>query len=295
MIRERQTDVKQKTEQLLAGPLKHARAAALAAALVPLASVAVSPAQAQEACSGGAIVGDIVWHDVNANGIQDGGESGIAGAVVTIVPISPQEGEQLTSTDEYGYYLFLVCGGTYKVIVQRPNGMQTSPPGMGTDPTVDSNGADDTLGNSVAEVTVLAPGGFDSTVDFGFWMTPVAQPGTGTPGYWKNHPAAWPVQTITVGGVTYTKDQAIAVLWSNGSDRTLTMFSSLVPAMLNVLIGNDGSCVSSTIEGANDWMKAYGPAGKKVHPASPAWKIGERLHRQLDNYNNGMLCAPHRE
>ena len=34
----------QKTQQLLQGPLKHVRAAALAAALLPLASVAVSPA-----------------------------------------------------------------------------------------------------------------------------------------------------------------------------------------------------------------------------------------------------------
>jgi hypothetical protein len=294
MSGESQTHVKQNTGPRLAGPLNHARAAALAAALVPLASVAVSPVQAQQACSRGAIVGDIVWHDVNANGIQDGEEPGIMGAVVTIVAISHQEEERIEATDEYGYYQFLVCGGTYNVIVQRPNGMQTSPPGMGTDPRVDSNGVDDSLGNSVAEVTVPL-GGFNSTIDFGFTETPVAQPGTGSHGYWKTHPEAWPVETITVGGVGYTKAETIAILWSSGSDRTPTMFSSLVPAMLNVLIGNDGSCVSSTIEAANDWMKSYGPVGKKVHPASPAWKIGERLHRQLDNYNNGMLCAPARE
>ena len=36
-----------KTQRLLHGPLKHVRAAALAAALLPLASVAVSPASAQ--------------------------------------------------------------------------------------------------------------------------------------------------------------------------------------------------------------------------------------------------------
>ena len=35
-----------------------------------------------------------------------------------------------------------------------------------------------------------------------------------------------------------------------GKDKTTTMFSSLVPAMLNVLIGNDGSCVNSTIVAA---------------------------------------------
>ena len=73
------------------------------------------------------------------------------------------------------------------------------------------------------------------------------------------------------------------------------MFSSLVPAMLNVRIGNDDSCVSSTITQAQEWMVKYGPAGRGVHAASYAWKVGEPLHRLMDNYNNGMLCAPHRE
>jgi hypothetical protein len=50
---DRQTDVREKTQRLLRGSLKHVRAAALAAALVPLASVAVSPAVAQGGGSGG--------------------------------------------------------------------------------------------------------------------------------------------------------------------------------------------------------------------------------------------------
>ena len=35
----------------------------------------------------------------------------------------------------------------------------------------------------------------------------------------------------------------------------------------------------------------YGPVGSGVHAASFAWKVGEPLHRLMDNYNNGMLCA----
>ena len=116
-----------------------------------------------------------------------------------------------------------------------------------------------------------------------------------TQGFWKNHPEAWPVASITVGGVSYTRDEAIALLEKPGRDRTLTMFSSLVPAMLNVLIGNDDSCVSSTIAAANDWMTTYGPVGSGVAASSYAWKVGEPLHRLMDNYNNGMLCAPHRD
>jgi hypothetical protein len=49
-----QTELREKTQQLLEGPLKHVRAAALAAALLPLASIAATPAVAQDGGSGGA-------------------------------------------------------------------------------------------------------------------------------------------------------------------------------------------------------------------------------------------------
>ena len=50
---DRQRQLRRKTQQLLQGSLKHVRTAALAAALVPLASVAVSPAVAMQCGSGG--------------------------------------------------------------------------------------------------------------------------------------------------------------------------------------------------------------------------------------------------
>jgi len=80
-----------------------------------------------------------------------------------------------------------------------------------------------------------------------------------------------------------------------GKDKAATMFSSLVPAILNVKIGNDGSCVSGTIAEAHKWMALYGPVGTNVAASSYAWSIGEPLHIQMDNYNNGRLCAPHRD
>jgi SdrD B-like protein len=290
---DRQTELHEKTQHLLQGPLKHVRAAALAAALLPLASVVASPAAAQGVngvCPSGGLCG-FVWNDANKNGIQDDGSTaGIVNAVVTVVL---EDGTTyVTSTDADGFYFFdFVTGGTVKVSVQILNSTQPSPNNVGDD-TTDSDGVSDGFGSSVATVTFQ---GTDTSTDFGFFASPVAQPGTGTPGYWKNHPEAWPVNGITVGGITYTKEQAIAWLERPGKDKTITMFSSLVPAMLNVMIGNDASCVSSTIDAANDWMKTYGPVGRGVHASSFAWKVGEPLHRQMDNYNNGMLCAPHRD
>jgi hypothetical protein len=286
-------EVGAQTRRILQGPLKHVQAAALAAAIVPLASVAAAPAVAQTCTSGGAI-GDYVWQDANNNGLQDWDEAGLEGAVVTLR--YPDGTTVVTGTSANGYYAFYdLCPGTYTVMVQIPPGTQPSPANQGADEWADSDGLADGLGNSVAEVTLSDESPSTFAVDFGFWTPPVQQPGTGTPGYWKNHPEAWPVEAITLGAATYSKAQALEWLWRSGPDKTLTMFNSLLAAKLNVLIGNDPSCVASTIEAADAWMAAYGPVGSGVRASSVAWKIGEPLHRLLDNYNNGMLCAPERD
>jgi hypothetical protein len=122
-------------------------------------------------------------------------------------------------------------------------------------------------------------------------------PGTGTPGYWKNHPDAWPVDEITIGGVTYTKDEAINFMKTPGKgDKTYTMFGALVAAKLNVLIGNPSGCIDETITAADAWMAEYGPVGSGVEAKSEAWQMeGESLYEKLDDYNNGLLCAPSRD
>jgi len=288
----RDVELRENTQRLLQGPLKHVRAAALAAALLPLASVVATPAQAQVSCPSGGFCG-FVWNDANMNGVQDSGESGISGASVTVVVGSDT---YVAPTDGDGFYDFGFVGfppGTYEISVQIPPGTEMSPTDATLDDTIDSDGVADTLGNSVA--TLVYTGVPDATTDFGFFESSVASPGTGTPGYWKNHPEAWPEDNIMVGGVLYTKAQALEFMETPGKDKSLTMFSSLVSAMLNVMIGNDSSCVATTITAANSWMGTYGPVGSGIHAASFAWKIGEPLHRLMDNYNNGMLCAPHRD
>lgn len=119
--------------------------------------------------------------------------------------------------------------------------------------------------------------------------------GTGTPGYWKNHPEAWPVTTIVVGGVNYTRTQAITAMGTSpAGDNTYTMFRHLVSAKLNVLIGNVSTCVSATIASADQWLVAN-PLGSGVSGGSAAWTAGAPLATALDDYNNGRLCAPHRD
>jgi hypothetical protein len=277
----------EQTQQLLDGPLKHIRGAALAAALLPLASVTAAPASAQSLCPSGGVCGS-VFNDLNMNGVQESGEPGLEGVKVTITD-GTDSYEAFTGPD--GTYIVGVFDGPYTVYVQVPQDMQTSPTGAGDD-NADSDGTNG--GDGFSTVTDVWGNGVSNT-SFGFFTTAAPNPGTGTPGYWKNHPEAWPVSTITVGGVPYAKADAIAWLGKVGKDKTTTMFSSLVPAMLNVLIGNDGACVSATIGLADAWMALYGPVGSGVPANSAAWSLGEPLHQTMDAYNNGRLCAPHRK
>jgi len=122
-------------------------------------------------------------------------------------------------------------------------------------------------------------------------------PGTGTPGYWMNHPEAWPVEGITIGGKLYTNAHAIALMKkSTTTDVTYILFQALVAAKLNVLIGNDPSCIEGTIAEADAWMTAY-PVGSKVKAGgkNSPWRTGEPLYLKLDSYNNGLDCAPSRD
>jgi hypothetical protein len=136
-----------------------------------------------------------------------------------------------------------------------------------------------------------------SLLRFHFTVRPPA-PGTGTPGFWKNHPEAWPDAGVTIGGVYYSKETAIELMnMSVRGDKTFTMFDALVAAKLNVLAGNDDSCIASYIDQADAWMSAY-PVGSGVAAggSQSPWRVGNAISMMLDSYNNGLLdCAEHRE
>ena len=285
-----QTELQEKTQQLLEGPLKHIRAAALAAALLPLASVAVAPASAQTACPQSGGVCGTVFDDVNHDGIQQAGEPGLGGVEVTVTDSTTNTTFPLF-TDANGFYQStdVAAGDTVTTSVVVPTGYQVSPVPSSCI-SICNNGVL-TNGQSATTVVVASNG---TPSNFGFFQNSAANPGTGTIGYWKNHPEAWPVTTITVGGKTYTVAQAISWFDKVGKDKTTIMFAQLVAAMMNVKIGNDSSCVGPTISAANAWLVTY-PLGSNVAGSSNAWSVGQPLEQTLDAYNNGLLCAPHRQ
>lgn len=111
-----------------------------------------------------------------------------------------------------------------------------------------------------------------------------------TPGYWRNHPDAWPVNSITIGGVTYPKAEAIEIIFHpTKGDKTYNMFEHLVATKLNVLMGCESSCITTVIATADIWMSAH-HVGSGVKGDSNAWAECEPLFSQLTDYNEGHLC-----
>jgi hypothetical protein len=181
-----------------------------------------------------------------------------------------------------GNYTFPnLLAGTYKVKVVS----STLPAGMVQTYDLDGTGT--------AHIATAAVNGGQARTDadFGYRVPP---PGTGTIGYWKTHPEAWPVSTITIGGVTYTRDQAIVLLGTpSRGDKSIDLFKQLVATKLNLITGNNPTCIYSTVTSADAWMAAH-PPGSNVSSSSAAWTQASPWHTQLDGYNNGQLCAPHR-
>jgi hypothetical protein len=75
---------------------------------------------------------------------------------------------------------------------------------------------------------------------------------------------------------------------------TYSLAQQLIAAMLNVGIGNNSSCIESSIQAAQAWFVLH-PIGSNIKGGSAAWQVGQPLNTALDSYNNGLLCAPHRD
>jgi hypothetical protein len=140
-----------------------------------------------------------------------------------------------------------------------------------------------------------------SLVRFIFTFTPPTCPGTGTPGYWMNHPEAWEDVTISFCGLPL--DHATAIEWMKNpvsGDTWFILFPAWLSAKLNASLGCPTVCppdinIGLAITQAEAWLCTYQgtivPAGGKHSP----WRIGEPLYLLLDQYNNGLLCVPHRD
>lgn len=125
-----------------------------------------------------ASIGDYVWNDANANGQQDGGESGIDGVVVTVYRpgfgadgISGTSDDSLpvasTTTSGGGSYAFTgLMPGNYEVEFTTPVGFSSTLADQGPD----GSDSDANPANGRTAAFPLAAGGSNTSIDAGFYL-----------------------------------------------------------------------------------------------------------------------------
>lgn len=116
-------------------------------------------------------IGNYVWEDANANGIQDNGERGIPNVKVDLLKTvgGALQIVETTTTDNSGAYQFGggfadISPGQYVVKFTLPNGYVLSPKKQGSDTSVDS---DPNLENNQTDTITLAAGERNYSIDAG--------------------------------------------------------------------------------------------------------------------------------
>jgi len=115
-------------------------------------------------------------------------------------------------------------------------------------------------------------------------------------GYWKNNSSAWPVQSLMLGTVTYTKAQLITILNTpvgrgNNADASLILADQLIPAKLSIAAGAVApQAVLDSIASANALI------GSNTIPmhARPNRQPGARMvaiANFLAGFNNGAITT----
>lgn len=134
-------------------------------------------------------VGDFVWIDANADGLQDEGERGLPGVTLKLTgpdgkPVTDVDGNavqpQITGQD--GTYLFdnlptLEAGESYTVTVtDYPPAYSPTLENVGQDTAIDSS-----TGSETTDADLSVNGAQDLTLDFGFIIEPCPECETETP------------------------------------------------------------------------------------------------------------------
>lgn len=122
--------------------------------------------------NGTASLGDIVWYDLNQNGIQDNAELGVPGVTVTLYEADGTTIIATTTTDPLGNYIFtgLDAGGYVVGFSNIPAGYTFTTANQGSDDELDAD-ADATSGGKTP-VYALAEGEENLTVDAGIYPAP---------------------------------------------------------------------------------------------------------------------------
>lgn len=252
-------------------------------------------------------LGDRVWYDNNMNGIQDEGETGVAGVTVQLYNCA---GELLATmlTDANGNYLFtdLPAGDYHVKFSDIPAGYVFTGQDMGANDATDSD-ANTLTGDAIC--TTLDAGETDLTWDAGIYAPPMGGC-SHTIGYWKTHAGFGPQADVvtqhlpiwlgTAGGAkSYQVTNATMAVrflsqnyYGTSSNGITKLYAQLLGAKLSIADGADGGAVAAAIASADaflathnylDWTSLSNAQKAMVN----GWKD------TLDQYNNGLIGPGH--
>jgi hypothetical protein len=111
-------------------------------------------------------------------------------------------------------------------------------------------------------------------------------------GYWRNHPNAWPVTSLTLGTVTYQAAELMAILDDPARGNGLVIVvHQLIAAKLNIANGADPSAVQQAITDADNMIGALvvPPIGNGYLPPGQTGDLTETL----TEYNEGTIGPGH--
>jgi hypothetical protein len=216
---------------------------------------------------------------IDGGGVFSGGTFSISGTVTDSATSTTYSGTLLSGTvTDYGIIDVGIAGGTdiADFALNATGGSMLS-----------------AVGPDVSLVTALETSSF-SGVFTSAWSAAKAKGDVGpkpddeeppqyeprTIGYWKNHPEAWPVTSMTICGNTLNQTELISILDTpTRGDVTISMAKQLIAARLNVAGGNSCPLTSD----AEAWLCSHGGIGA----SRKQWDGGESLKNALDDFNNG--------
>jgi hypothetical protein len=116
-------------------------------------------------------------------------------------------------------------------------------------------------------------------------------------GYWKNNPASWPVNSLTLGSQTYSKTELLKILGApGGSDAGQILAVQVIATKLNLANGSDPAPISATVTHADSLLAGFsGKLPYKVKPSTASGKAMTSDGITLESYNKQLLtpgCTP---
>jgi cysteine-rich repeat protein len=110
-----------------------------------------------------------------------------------------------------------------------------------------------------------------------------------TQGYWKNHPDAWPVTSLTLGTVTYDQAELIVILKTPVKGNGLIALAhQLIAAKLNVAAGADDASIEASITAADALIGSLVVGEDRLATSETS-----DLNGALDAFNNGDVGPGH--